>query len=294
MQRASESKHITVRGRRYHLRTWGKPSDKPLFLLHGAMDSSAAFQFTVDHLPEGRYYVAPDWCGYGKSEPLYNHWYPDYLADIDAVLETLSPGAPAEIVGHSRGGNALCLYAGARPERVAKLMTVEGLGFSYGDDTPDQTVDFCAAWLGEQRERRTVRPYDSVELLAAALHKNNKGLTAERAAFLAREWHTDAGDGKVRFATVFVPREKEGVRVSTSIAMAFWRRITAPVCYVYGDLSHFTKRCIEHPEDYESRKACFRSFEDAEIKGAGHTVHYDQPEALAAHIVRFFDLPLAG
>ncbi|MCC6532607.1 MAG: alpha/beta hydrolase [Burkholderiales bacterium] len=286
----SKSLFMPVRGRKYHLRTWGEEAAPALFFLHGAMDTSASFQFVVDALPAGRYCVAPDWCGAGRSELAYCHWFPDYVADLDVLLEALSPGEAADIVGHSRGGNVACLYAGARPERVRRLMSVEGLGFSFASGDLDQGIATCAAWLGEQRERRGAKGYETLDQVAASLDRNNPRLTLERARFLAREWAQRGDDGKWRLASAFFPREKEGVPVSVPQAMAYWRKITAEVRYVWGEASHFTRHCVEHPEDFARRKACFGRWSETEIAGAGHMVQYDQPQRLAREIARFFEL----
>jgi pimeloyl-ACP methyl ester carboxylesterase len=286
----SASRHLTVRGRQVHLRTWGDPEAPPLLLLHGAMDSSAPFQFVVDHLPAGRHYVAPDWCGGGRSDPAWCHWYPDFVADLDGIAEQLSPEQPVDLVGHSRGGNVACLYAGARPERVRRLMTVEGIGYSYASGDPDEGIATFAGWLAEQRNRRAPRPYESMEKLAESLARNNPGLTAEQTAFIAREWNVPVEGGGLRLATAFFPREKEGVPVSLPQAMAYWKRITAPVCYVYGERSHFTRRTVEQPDDFARRKACFAHWREVLIPGAGHMVQYDQPRLLAGAIREFFRL----
>lgn len=286
----STSRFIDVRGRKYHLTTWGDADAPPVLLLHGAMDQSASYQLVVDYLPAGYRYVAPDWCGYGRSEHAYCHWYPDYVADLDAIAEAVSPAQPVDIVGHSRGGNVACLYAGARPERVRRLMTVEGLGFSFASGDEEQAVAAFTVWLREQRERRSARRYDSVEQVAASLQRNNPGLAPEHAAFLAREWTVASDDGSLRLATVFFPREKEGVPVSVPQAMAYWKRIAAPVCYVYGERSRFTRYTAEHPEEFERRRGCFADWCEVAIPGAGHMIQYDQPRLLAAAIERFFGL----
>ena len=125
----STSEYLPIRGRRYHVRRWG-PTDEQaplLFLLHGWMDVSASFQFLVDALARDWRLLAPDWRGFGPSQ--WNddaYWFPDYIADLDALLEHYSPEQPARLIGHSLGGNAACLYAGIRPERVERLATLEG------------------------------------------------------------------------------------------------------------------------------------------------------------------------
>ena len=56
----SRSSFLTLRGVRYHVRTWGSPQRRLLVLLHGWMDVSASLQFLVDALEEDWHCVAPD------------------------------------------------------------------------------------------------------------------------------------------------------------------------------------------------------------------------------------------
>ena len=92
----SQSHFHDIRGLRYHVRTWGDRHRPPLFLLHGWMDVSASFQFLVDCFRDERYVIAPDWRGFGltDSRGADNFWFPDYLADLDFLLDLYAPGAP--------------------------------------------------------------------------------------------------------------------------------------------------------------------------------------------------------
>jgi pimeloyl-ACP methyl ester carboxylesterase len=58
-----------VRGLRYHVRHWGDPQAPKIFMMHGWMDMSASFQFMVDALQQEWHVIAPDWRGFGLSEP---------------------------------------------------------------------------------------------------------------------------------------------------------------------------------------------------------------------------------
>ena len=107
-RRAARSQFVTLRGLRYHLLSWGDPSlatpeRPPLVLLHGWMDVAASFQFMVDALADERYVVAADWRGFGLSESSGSdsYWFPDYLADVDALLDRVSPDASVDLAGHS-------------------------------------------------------------------------------------------------------------------------------------------------------------------------------------------------
>jgi pimeloyl-ACP methyl ester carboxylesterase len=76
----------------------GRSGAHLLVLLHGWCDVSASWQFVVDALAGDWRVVAPDWRGFGLSE--WNndvYWFPDYIADLDALLQRYSPeesGAP--------------------------------------------------------------------------------------------------------------------------------------------------------------------------------------------------------
>ena len=117
VRRASRSVFVDVRGLRYHCRVWGESARSTMFLLHGWMDVSASFQFFVDALPDDWQVIAFDWRGYGETSwsGEDSYWFPDYYADLEALLARFSPAAPVNLVGHSMGGNVACIYAGARP-----------------------------------------------------------------------------------------------------------------------------------------------------------------------------------
>jgi len=115
--RKSDSLFLEIRGLRYHVRHWPKAGAPKMVLLHGWMDVSASFQFLVDALRRDWDVYAPDWRGYGLTawSGSDNYWFPDYIGDLDALLERIQPGAPINLVGHSLGGNVGGLYAGIRP-----------------------------------------------------------------------------------------------------------------------------------------------------------------------------------
>ena len=84
-----------VRNLRYHVRCWGKAGAPKLFFLHGWMDMSASFQFLVDALRGDWHVIAPDWRGFGLTEWARDgYWFPDYYADLDALLQFYQPDAP--------------------------------------------------------------------------------------------------------------------------------------------------------------------------------------------------------
>jgi len=285
--KTSESLFVSVRGLRYHCRCWGGEHAPKVFMLHGWMDVSASFQFLVDALRRDWRVIAPDWRGFGLSEWAKSdgYWFPDYFADLDRLLEHLQPDSPATLVGHSMGGNVAAMYAGIRPERVAKLVNLEGLGLT--GTRAEKAPERYARWLAELREKPAFRDYENFEALAERLRGNNSRLSAEKAAFLARHWGRSKPDGRVELASDPAHKLVNPVLYRVEEAEACWRKVAAPVLWVVGAESKAAEFLKLSPQDLAARKACFQRLTERVIPEAGHMLHHDQPERLAAVIEEF-------
>jgi pimeloyl-ACP methyl ester carboxylesterase len=89
------------------------------------MDVGASFQFLVDAFARDWYAIAPDLRGYGRSEwQSQGYWFADYIADLEALVDAFAPGERVDLVGHSLGGNVVMMYAGARPARVRRIVSL--------------------------------------------------------------------------------------------------------------------------------------------------------------------------
>ena len=108
----ARSEFLLLRGLRMHLWCWGDAEQctaqkPPLLLMHGWADVGASFQFVVDALAqvEGpqRCIIAPDWRGFGQSSASGSdaYWFADYLGDLDALIDHISPHSPVDLLGHS-------------------------------------------------------------------------------------------------------------------------------------------------------------------------------------------------
>ncbi len=282
------SEFISVRERRYHIRLWGDDEAPILFFLHGWGDVSASFQFVVDALQGQWRIIAPDWRGFGLSQ--WNdgaYWFPDYIADLDALLDIYSPELPAQIVGHSMGGIVASLYAGIRPHRVARLVNIEGFGLwtSAPGDTPDR----FEKWLQQIRDNNSsFRSYKQRSEFAARMRNDNPRLTPERAVFLAEHSVLATAGG---FAFAADPRHRwiNPVLYPIDEAKACWRRISATTLSVAGRDSAMMKPFADKPDDYRDRLACFADLRETYIDECGHNIHHDQPQILARLLEGFFD-----
>jgi len=285
--RSSESLFLQVRGLRYHVRRWPGDPEKRVVLLHGWMDVSASFQFLVDALRPDRDVVAPDWRGYGLSQwsGADCYWFPDYLADLDALLDQLEPARPATLIGHSLGGNVAALYAGVRPERVGRLVNLEGFGLAATQ--PEMAPRRYARWLDELRVPPRLRSYASFAALADRLQQNNPRLTRPRAEFLARHWGRETETGEVVLRSDPAHKVVNATLYRLDEARACWQRVTAPVLWVEAERSDSARRLSLSAEALAERRAAFRNVRYVTIPEAGHMLHHDQPERLAEAIEPF-------
>ena len=281
----SQSHFHDIHGVRYHVRTWGEAGRPQLFLLHGWMDVSASFQFLVDCLERDWHVIAPDWRGFGLSGwAREGYWFPDYYADLDALLCLYQPDAPVFLVGHSMGGNIACTYAGLRPERVSKLVTLEGLGLPRM--APEIAPKRYREWLDAQIEPPSFAPYKTYAELAARLTRSNPRLADDKADFLARQWGHEV-EGRVVLKSDPRHKARNPYLFRVDEAIAIWRCITAPTLLVTGKDSHIHGWLKDKPGELAERKAAFGDLREVELEDCGHMMHHDQPQRVAQLIEAF-------
>lgn len=267
---------LPIRGVDYAVNEWGSASDPLLVYLHGFGDCGATFQFVVDELAHDWFVVAPDWRGFGATEVTAEaFWFPDYLADLDHLLRHYSPDAPARLVGHSMGGNVASLYAGARPDRVAAFVNLEGFGLP--DASPAEAPQRYHDWLEKARGTPTRVERPGYDVLAERIRRRSPGMSRAQACFAARCWAEETAPGQVRLRMHPAHKLPNPVLYRRAEAEACWRAVTAEVLLVAGRRSEFGA-----PDDLP-----FPRSRVAWIEDSGHMLHFEQPAALAAVIEDF-------
>lgn len=273
-----------VRGVDYQVSEWGDKGLPLMVLLHGFNDTGSSFQFFVDALEQDWFVIAPDWRGFGESRcRAQSYWFPDYIADLDVLLDLYSPEDPVRLVGHSMGANIGGLYAGVMPERVQAFINVEGFGLPESD--PDNAPAHYRRWLEKGRDLQGYSTYQDFEQLAERIRKRNPRMDAGKALFVASLWAVEGDDSTVALRTDPGHRLPNAVQYRRAEARACWEKIAAPVLVVTGAESDFFSRAVSQagPEAIDA----FTAAESVEIPGAGHMVHFEQPGALAEAIERF-------
>jgi pimeloyl-ACP methyl ester carboxylesterase len=295
----SRSEFIPIRQYRYHVRHWGTPraAQPPLVMLHGWMDVSASFQFVVDALAQERWVIAPDWRGYGQTTgpATDNYWFADYVADLDFLLDHYAPDTPVDLLGHSMGGNVVMIYGGVRPERVRRLMNLEGFGLP--PTQPTQAPGRYAKWIDElkahQRGEMAMRGYASAAGVAQRLMKTNPRLSQAKADWLAQHWAAPNAQGQWHILGDPAHKVTHSQLFRVEEMLACYSRITAPLLAVEAQdnaLDSWFKGSFTLAQ-YHERLTTVPHARIAVIADAGHMLHHDQPEALAQLLEDFLDTP---
>jgi len=300
-RRRARSAFAVRRGLRHHALLWGDPGRAtaerpPLVMLHGWMDVAASFQFVVDAFAAERSVIALDWRGFGRTDTpaADSYWFPDYLGDLDAALDApefgLAPGGRVDLLGHSMGGNVAMLYAGVRPQRVRRLVNLEGFGMPA--TRAEQAPERYAQWLDELREPVALKTYDGVAAVAERLRRNNPRLPADKAAWLAPHWSRERADGQWEILGDPAHKRVNPVLSRAEEVVACWQRITAPLLWIEGDDTEVLRRWAGRytRAEFEARLGAVAGpLERHVLSPAGHMLHHDQPVALAARVEAFLD-----
>jgi pimeloyl-ACP methyl ester carboxylesterase len=268
-----------------------------MVMVHGWMDVGASWQFVVDALRDDHYVIAPDWRGYGLTEspPADNYWFPDYLADLDFLLDHYSPGAPVTLVGHSMGGNIAMLYAGSRPDRIHRLVNLEGFGMAAS--RPSQAPRRYAAWMDElkafHRGELDLKRYDSVEGVAQRLMKTNQRLGLDKAQWLARHWARPDADGQWRILGDAAHKIVNANLYRVDEVLEIYKAITAPTLAVEASEDSLAKwwKGKYTLAEFHERLRSVPKLAQGTVTDAGHMLHHDQPEQVARLMENFLHSP---
>ena len=275
-----------INGCHYHVNLWGNRDNPPIFLLHGWGDCSFSFQFLVDFLKHDWFVVAPDWRGFGSSTiQCESYWFPDYIADLHALIKVYQPHDPVLMLGHSMGANIGHLFAGIFPERVAKFINVEGFGLN--ETNPSQAPENYRRWITFLESEPQYKSYSSYKDLARKIMIRNPLLSEDRALFLAYHWSERISDKLIKLKIDPKHKFPNAILYRRAEAKACWDRVTAELLLVIGENTKYKKH-LNSPTGIDEFKEELAKVETVLISQAGHMIHIEQPEKLAQICDKFF------
>ncbi len=273
-----------VRGLALHALQRG--DGQPTLLLHGWLDHAGSFDTLAPLLP-GRT-VALDFRGHGDSQWVgaggFYHFV-EYVADLDAVLEALSPAAPARIVGHSMGAAVGLVYAAARPGRVSHLTMIDAMPLTISSqEVPARLTRYLDDLRTVPRSRRRV---ESVEDAAQRLLRNNPRLTEAAARLIARGGVAPdpKQDGALAWKWDPLLRAHSPLPITDQVLHLICAKAAAPILVVRGERGMLP--------DEATLRARFPTLDLTvrTVPGTGHHVHIDAPEAVARLVAEAHGVP---
>ena len=260
---------------------WGRP-DRPLLLaLHGWMDNAASFRPLAPYL-DGYRLVAVDMAGHGRSEHRpagVPYDLPGYMADILAVMDCLDAGK-ATLIGHSMGAALASFVAATFPERVGRLVLLEGLApLSEPPAKAPGRLRKAVRRMG-RAPAQSATAYPDVG--AAVKARARRGAMSERAAAHLVRRGTAAGPGGIRWRSDLRAAEPSPFYLTQEQVLAFLGSIECPAFLIKGEAGLLAAR----PEKSAVRERAGPNLEGVEVAGGPH-LHMETPGEVARHVCRF-------
>lgn len=280
-----ETATTPIRSLRYHLHRSGPSDGKPIFLLHGLMDTGASFAPLAAQLSDDWHLIAPDWRGHGATDAApQGYWFPDYVADLEALIEAYTKAdEPVTLIGHSMGGQVASLYAGLRPARVTQLICLDSLNVPA--TPPSDMPKRYRQWLDAQASPPQPRTYRDKTQLAERIRRRYPELSAAQINSLTRAWSRPTDDGRIRLVTDPLHQVPFPLGFHPEEAMAIWRQVTAQTLFLDAENSQSARWIDAHT--MAQRRACFQQGTQQTVAGCGHMLHLEKPGAVADRVITF-------
>lgn len=278
-----ESRFYRSHGLRLHYLDWGNDTAPPLLLVHGGLDHARSWDHLARSLRADFNVIAPDLRGHGDSDWALGGSYslPEYVYDLTR-LPALQGRGPIAVVGHSMGGMVSLIYAGTFPERVGKLIVLDGVTVAPTATKPP-VHERTQKWIAqlEALEARTPRRYRDLSEAAAQMQVRNPRLAPDLAMHLASHGTRLAADGSYGWKFDPYQRVMAPHRLWADDHVELWRRITCPTLLLFAGDTFLRDSATAGITDY------FPQARSQVVEGAGHWLQHDQPEEVLRLIREF-------
>ena len=263
---------------------WGQEGLPPLVLVHGGLDHARNWDWVARALREQFHVYAVDLRGHGNSAwaPGAMYSLAEYVLDLTTLVDVLG-GGPVSLIGHSLGGILTLLYAGLYPDRVSRVVAIEGLGFPAGHRIHKPAADRMRAWIDSVRKLndREANSYATLEAAAARMKEANPHLSDQVARHLTMHGTNWNADGSLSWKFDNYVRCLPPYGHNIEDLRAVYAEICCRVLLVWGRESW-----LPDP-DTEDRAAAIRNREVLKVDGAGHWVHHDRLDVFLETAKRF-------
>jgi non-heme chloroperoxidase len=244
----------------------GDTAGVPVLLLHGATDSWRSFDRVLPHLPASIHAFALTQRGHGDAScPVAGYRFHDFAADVAAFMDTLDLGA-AIIAGHSMGSSVAQRFALDYPERTLGLVLMGSFATLRGNPGVLELWDSAISTLTDPVDRRFVREFQESTLAQSVPQWFLETIVQESLKVPARVWRA-VFEG-------FLEDDFSGEL----------DKIKAPTLIVWGNQDAFCSR-----SDQDALAVAIEGSEFVVYPGAGHGLHWEEPERFAADLLAFVE-----
>ena len=263
---------------------WGQDDKPTMILVHGGLDHARNWDWVARDLRERFHVYALDLRGHGNSSwaPGASYSIGEHVLDLSALIDIIDD-FPIYLVGHSLGGSIVLHYAGVFPERVRKVVAIEGLGPPPTHPIFKPASQRLRGWIDRIREieQREPRSYPNLEAAVARMKEANPHLTDEVARHLTLHGTNWNADGSLiwkfdNYARAFAPYGHNVDDVREILG-----QITSPVLLFSG-----MESWAGDPEA-DGRAKAIKNYRLVRVPAAGHWVHHDQLEVFLSETRRF-------
>jgi len=256
--------------------------------LHGWLDNAASFIPLAAHLP-GIELVAIDQPGHGRSVHLPAGADYSFAGAIATILD-VADGLGWErfsLLGHSMGAGIGSMVAAACPQRIERLVAIEGLGALA--ETPERTVSRMREAVMAQRALRgkSLRTFPDIDSAVRARVQAGRvpgsGLSAVLVRLLVQRGLAQVEGG---YAWSSDPRLTlpTMIRTTEQQVEALVAGIECPSLVLFADPAQSYL-----PDDLRRRRAALLPQGELVVLPGHHHLHMDQPREVAAAIGDFFE-----
>lgn len=249
------------------LRHGGPGAARPLVIAHGLFGSARNWGAIARSLADRGPVIAVDMRNHGASPHHPEHDYPALAADLAEVIE--AEGSPVDLLGHSMGGKAAMMLALTRPVLVRRLVVADIAPVAHDHSQQGlidamRALDLTALQTRAEADRRLA---DRIE-------------DAGVRAFLLQSLELKSDPPRWRF-------NLEALEANMP-AILGWpdpdARFQGPALFLAGAASDYVR-----PEHRTAIRRHFPAARIARVPGAGHWLHADRPDAVAATLRAFLD-----
>ena len=269
---------------------YGNESAAPMLLVHGIQDFALALESLAEAFRDEYRVVSYDLRGHGDSDKPGIYSMGHYLADLHALLVQLEMEKPV-LVGHSLGAQIVSQYAGVFAEVPLGVVNIDGLGPPIkpaklsAEDKQWRTQEGILSLLRPAEHGRPMGGLEDATSLFLRFHPRLDPDQARRLVELGCDEHPHGGlkwKWDPHVSTV-------GLSSTPELAEERFGWIECPVLLATaGDVDEFWMRrtgisaeSLDYDaEEIQRRVGLFRAATHAEIAGAGHHIHYDEPDEL--------------